>query len=282
MNIYGAVKRLMDMTPREVLHKIIKKVPMSNSLEEVEAVFVLSTGRVGSQTIAALLSLGKGLSVYHEPQPYLFGLSKLCFAENIGSDNPIVKEAFLTTRRELISRAWYLGDTYIETSPQATFLAPVISEAMPKSKFIHIVREPTDVIMSGVNRKWFDGNKNDIWRIHPGENDKWNWESMNVIEKNAWLWAETNKWIVGFMRSLDDSRKMTVRSCDIFSGDKDTITKLYEFVGSETASINSINSILKLKLNKTTTLMEENNGLDFKDYGCVESYVKEVQRSLAL
>ena len=57
-------------------------------------------------------------------------------------NDEIFTEAFLTARRERFRYALMFDKGYIETSPQVTFLAPVIRNVLPQARFIHIVRHP--------------------------------------------------------------------------------------------------------------------------------------------
>lgn len=48
--------------------------------------FVLSTGRVGTATLAALLGMAKNVFTYHEPRPLLYGLSKFSYEYSDNAD----------------------------------------------------------------------------------------------------------------------------------------------------------------------------------------------------
>jgi len=168
------------------------KAEPDKSLSSEKSVWCLSTGRVGSQTIAALGGLGSNINANHEPKPLLYGLSRLGY--ELGgneSSSAVFQEAIRTTRVDQYTK----NGVYLETSPQVTFLIEHISSLLPESRFIHIVRSPSSVIRSGMRRDWYSGNTNDLWRIRPkSAEEQKDWESYSVFQKNVWLWAETNRW----------------------------------------------------------------------------------------
>jgi hypothetical protein len=57
-------------------------------------------------------------------------------------------------------------------------------------------------------RRQFYNNPDDVKRIQPyaGSPDLEKWETYHQIEKNAWLWNETNLFIEKFKDSVDASR----------------------------------------------------------------------------
>lgn len=82
--IIGYLQKLYDSTSRQVIHyfqrKLLKQIRKDsfNSLK-TPCVFVLSTGRVGSKTLSALIGPAANVFAYHEPEPNLYGLSKLAY-----------------------------------------------------------------------------------------------------------------------------------------------------------------------------------------------------------
>jgi len=250
------IKFLLDQSPRRLYYflrgKLNKRNPLQSFTDEFPCVFVLSTGRVGTETVDALFGLSDNVFSYHEPLPTLYGLSKLSY-QNSGDSvaREILMEAFLTSRRDLLKYSLDCQRGFVETSPQVTFLAPVILNALLDARFIHLVRDPRSVIRSGMRRKWFDGHPNDGTRITPlsGTQHAANWSRYDVFQKNAWLWNETNRWILEFTNTLPAGRVLTIRSEDIFSGRSDSLRALYQFIGSSIPPASRITGLLKKKLN---------------------------------
>jgi hypothetical protein len=236
--------------------KIIKSNPVENFDDQHPCVFVLSTGRVGTETLAYLLGLAKNIFAYHEPHPKLFALSKLTYEmkgiylvdKNIKS---ALQEGFLTSRQEFLRNSLYCSRGYVETSPQVTFLAPVILDTIPNVKFVHLVRNPHDVVRSGMRRGWYQGHTYDTTRIVPLAGTKFAkvWNNMNPFQKNLWLWAETNRWILEFAKCLSDRNYLCIHSEDIFKKDIDEIARLYEFIGKTMPPERKIAAVLGRKRN---------------------------------
>ena len=246
---------LLDRSPRYTLYLIRKRYLKQERLQDFDekhpCVFVLSTGRVGTQTLSSLFKLAKNVFAYHEPEPLLYGLSKLAYENNNKIVRKILIEAFLALRKEKIEYSLYSKRGYVETSPHATFLAPIILEAIPNARFIHVVRAPRYVIRSGMRRKWYNGNSADKNRIvpNPESEEGKRRESYSPFQKNSWLWAETNKWILEFSSSLPADRIILVRSEDIFTANEEIIKKLFSFINSPMPSKRKIKHVLNKNLN---------------------------------
>lgn len=260
MSLREIKKTLWNNTPRKIFHmakwKLIQKRPVEQFNDRHPCVFVLSTGRVGSETLAYLLRLANHVFVYHEPRPELFALSKLAYelSDVFSVDENVertFKEGFLTARRELFNYSLYCDRGYVETGPQATFLAPIILKAIPEVKFIHLVRDPRMVVRSAMRRGWYDGHAYDFSRIvpAPGTDMGSAWENFDLFQKNLWLWAETNRWIMNFSKSLPEEQYLLAHSEDIFNAHEDTVRSLYHFIGTDIPPSRRIARVLGKRLN---------------------------------
>jgi hypothetical protein len=256
MQISDAAKGLIERSPSEnifrITAKLSKKTPLTSFNDKHPAVFVLSTGRVGSQTMQGLLALSRRLVSLHQPEPLLFGLSKLAYEYgDEPSKRAILREAWWTCRKGLLQQSLLRGKGYIETSPQSTFLAGIIRDVVPSAKFIHLIRNPIDVIRSGMRRRWYVDHPWDPSRIvpHPDDSEAANWKQFSPLEKNIWLWKETNEWIFRFCSVLPKTNVLYVISEHIFSGSTETLGRLFDFVGCEVPHSRRVRRILRLKLN---------------------------------
>ena len=242
-------RMILTLRNRFVFHKRLISFD-----EKHPCVFVLSTGRAGTKTIAELLGLSKQVFAYHEPRPLLYGLSRLSHQQY---DGPLVakvlQEAFLAARRDLLDFSLVSGKGYVETSPQVTFLAPAIAAAIPGALFIHLTRNPRDVVRSAMRRKWYEGNPNDQYRISPkeGSEELKSWGAYNSFQKNIWLWAETNRWISRFCARLP-GQFLLIRAEDIFDGNEETLEQLYSFLGLAMPPKYRIENLLRKRLNAQT------------------------------
>jgi hypothetical protein len=246
---------ILDRTLREIWMRLICGKLEANVFRTppYPLVFCLSTGRVGTQTLSSLFRLANNVVAYHEPRPILYGLSKMAYSY-MNEDDKIIEilgQAFLTAREDILREALRCNKGYIETSPQVTFLAPIIAKFFPQAKFIHIVRDPRHVVRSGMRRQWYVDNPNDKFRITPSIEDEnySKWNHYSPFQKNVWLWSETNRWIREFTSSLPPENKLLFFSEDIFSGNMDKIYGLFNFLNTTSPSEEKIIKILKKKLN---------------------------------
>lgn len=212
-------------------------------------VFVLSTGRCGTQTLAALFSIAQNTLAFHEPQPRMGRLSQLAYMQDSPAANEILAEAFAIARHGLLQTVELTRKHYVEAAHYNTFLAPTINHALPDAKFVHVVRHPVAVVSSAAQRRWYAGNVDDPTRILPRPGSGVPWESYNTVQKNAWSWAETNRWIMEFCSTLNPERFLLVQAEDIFTGKRETIERLYAFTGIPQPSEKRIERVLGNKLN---------------------------------
>lgn len=270
MNRY--IDLLINTPPRFYLHTLKYKLAERNEPENYNDIkpcaFVLSTGRAGTETLARLFEIDKNLIAVHEPLPKLFGLSKTCYdlSEHFSSDSKVsaaLVEAFLTSRRDLLNYALYTGRGYIETGPHVTFVAPWILQTIPDARFFHMVRDPLAFLLSGINRRWFAGNINDQWRIMPNQGTPFMkiWEDFSQVEKILWLWAETNRWILQFTRTLKNIQHMLIQSEQVFKSDHTVIQQIYALVGRSRPNLEKIERAIETHYNaqkKGSTRLPEN------------------------
>jgi hypothetical protein len=261
----------LDHSPREIYNfarsKILKTTPIDNFDDQHPCVFVLSTGRVGTETLAYLFGLLKNIFSYHEPSPPLFSLSKLAYemSDLYRTDKNIrdvFQTALLASRKEIINYSLSCRRGFIETGPDCTFLSQVILDTIPNVKFVHLVRDHYDVVRSGMRRRWYDGHKFDPSRITPLKGSKFfkSWKDYTPLEKNLWLWAETNQRILDFTKGLPSPDHLLIHSKAMFQNEKSTIDSLFRFIGNTQPSERRIASILNKKLN-----MQRSGELDLPD-----------------
>lgn len=174
-------------------------------------VFFLSTGRCGTKWFTKLLSSDASLKVFHNQHPEFLYQGKMCYEllkENQAKQHlPLLKEVFLTGREDLMLKCAQTNHRYVETNNRITFFAPVINEIFKDAIFIHVYRHPIQFITSGLNRRWYKGDPHDVARI---ESKDASWNNYSQLEKIAWLWNETNKFIDEFLDGIPDDRKYTL------------------------------------------------------------------------
>lgn len=193
-------------------------------LKESKPVFVLSTGRAGTQYLTELFEGLEGFSSVHEPQPELLYTSRWAYEHKSQPD--LLEAAFLSARYELIRNSFLEGKRYLETNNRLCFLAEGILQAFPNALFIHLIRHPEAFIRSGLQRKWYTNEHlTDEGRIQP--NSSLGIESQE--DKIAWLWNETNSQIAEFGKKAGSERFLEILSEDLFK-DLKVNRQLFEFI----------------------------------------------------
>lgn len=256
----STLSRLLDLPPRQTVQYLRYNLTGRSRLQafdnEHPCVYVLSTGRAGTRTLGAFFGLADNVFAYHGLAPTLYALSRLAY--ELGGDagtRHLLKDAFLEARSPILDHSLRCGKGYIETGPQATFLGPVIADAVPGVRFIHLVRDPRDVVRSAMRRNWYRGHPNDKTRIVPlrGSDTARQWESYSVFRKNLWLWQETNSWVARVCAGLPPDRLLLVHAEDLFQGKAETIAELMNFVGAPSPAAGDVTRVLAKRLNAQKT-----------------------------
>ena len=212
--------------------------------QDSKPVFVLSTGRAGTELLTKILKNGEGLKVFHEPQPQLVYVAKL--AHQMGRENiDALKIGFLGARYDIIKRVYLLRKRYVETNNHLTFFSPALRQLFPNAKFIHLVRHPGAFIRSGMRRNYYINNPFDDGRIVPRDNDPLNsyWHQISQIEKIAWLWNETNHFIEEEKKQIGMNRILQIRGEDLFTN-VDTTVDLFKFLAIPVPNKNKLAKLI--------------------------------------
>jgi hypothetical protein len=224
----------------------------------VRCTFTLSTGRVGTMTLAHLVSSTSGVVAVHEPAPHLLRLSKLAFEERSSVDaGPserwrLVVEA---ARADAIWQAHRKGHAYFESGNRMTFFAPELASLFPDAKFVHLFRDPMTFVESTHARGWYAGHPWDWARIAPGPADAFldRWERMDALEKIAWNWVGVNAYALDVCDSISSHRSMLLPSEALFSGRKDVVEQLFSFLELRPPGIRTVRRVLSGRLNASST-----------------------------
>ena len=254
-------KKITDITIKDVKtyfkderYKIKKNIESFSDLPEkifaeMHPVFVVSTGRAGSELLVKLMNKSKMGSIYHEPRPRMFYSSKLIFEKKIDIQSKQV--AYLNARYDLLKKAYLEENRFVETNNRNSFFIVALSKLFPKSKFIHLVRHPGDFVRSGIRRKYYRGNENDDSRITPLADEEIysSWANLSDIQKIGWLWNTTNDFIEREKVHLNENNFLLIKSEDLFSK-PDTYNEICNFLDHPLLSQKRIRSVISKPINK--------------------------------
>jgi hypothetical protein len=220
-------------------------------------VFFLSTGRCGTNWFTKLLSEDRSLKVFHEPRPNLGIQGKVAWElytvrdfSPSDSENSLLEEVFLAAREQYLRYSYKTQRRFVETNNQITFLAPAIRNLFPDTKFVHLNRHPGEFVRSALRRNFYN-NPDDIKRIAPTPEhpDYKKWESFDPVQKNAWLWKETNEFIERFKKSVSKDKQFYF---DFTALSVEQVEELIDFLGTS-ISVSSIKKQLHQPVNVQKT-----------------------------
>ncbi|MBX3441649.1 MAG: sulfotransferase [Planctomyces sp.] len=211
--------------------------------------FVLSTGRCGTTSLASVLELSDRIHATHEPKPWYLEETRNAYLQSpVPPETARANmEAFTSTRLKPLLRAATIGPIYAECSNRLTYYAPELLNWFPNSKYVHLYRHPGDVVRSGIRRGYYTGNSNwDLARITPREDDPAfeMWENWPQFERCCWYWHAVNAYCADFMRTLPEGRGLSIAAEDLFVNRDDIGTRVFEWLGAPPPPRGRIESVL--------------------------------------
>lgn len=253
--------------------------------ENMRCVFMLSTGRTGTQTMARMLALSPRVVAEHEPNPRLVKSSFDAYMDAC-SDQWLARwtDFVLAVRDDFVLSANAEGKVYVESNNRLTYLADAVVNAFPASKYVFSHRDPYKVIRSGMRRGAYSG-PNYSWNFarikpRPGEANAAAWEEMSPLSKEAWRWSKINQLSMDFMEKLPAPRKYELPAAKLFSEDPEVYREIFDFVGVDCPPIDDIKKVMAKKINAQFHF----GGFEFEwtdeTYAEVRPYIASVAEAL--
>jgi len=201
-------------------------------------VFIVSTGRAGSQMMALVLAKHPKLCAFHEPYPHM-NTEALKIWLNYRNLKRIERK-IITKRNSLINQVLHNGFIYIESSHYCSHLIKEL-HSLFNARFLYIYRDGRDFVRSGMERLWYKNRgyleqfKTFIRRrflidigdtfidfcLIPPNN------FISRLEKITWLWVEKNKTIMRYLALLPKDDKFFLRLEDF---NQESLVDLHEFL----------------------------------------------------
>jgi len=161
-------------------------------------IFVMGSGRSGTQLISGLLDSTGIAKVFHEPN----------FWEDVSSMDILRRDHGLALRywkefRSLeVYRRWTakpVAQMYGEVNGTIRYQAPAIKQLFPNAKMLMVVREGRGVVRSVMGWPQFYGPKSKgAYALSPLPNDPYlnEWSRMSRFEKVCWSLNDTNEFLM--------------------------------------------------------------------------------------
>lgn len=181
--------------------------------------FVVSTGRSGSQTLSMVLSQSPDMLCLHEPHPQLVRESASFHYGRLGL--PEAVELLRRTRPAELE-----GRRYGETNNRLALMLPVARAAFPEAQMVWLLRDGRGFVASelqrgayrSVSRLPWRRSKWDRWRLSGAAaravgSDEW--ERWSTFEKICWQWGYVNRLIRKDLAGLGPERVRVLRIEDL-------------------------------------------------------------------
>ena len=215
--------------------------------------FTISTGRTGTDTLAALVGLSPIFVSLHEPDPQLLEHRAAAYRDRHRlSHLRRLRIQMLRAPRQV--KAAVKGRHYFESSPRMTHFATELLTSLDE-RAVFLYRDAPEFVRSGMRRGWYSGQHwADESRIVPRQDDTVaeEWHSMDQFAKLCWHWAQVNSWGLECLHRFP-KKVFPLASSDLFSGNGQELARLFAFLGVETPSETAIKGVLDRKMNKQTT-----------------------------
>ena len=233
-------------------------------------VFIVSTGRSGSNMVAKMLAEHPQLFAVHEPTPDLNAEAYASWNGSHGTD--YIRKKVVSKRSDLIQQVLDNEYTYIESSHYCSHLIPLLDD-LYDAKFIYLYRDGRDFVRSGLEREWWypersfshpelNGLKEFFkrqvrrrWLIDVGHT----WDDHRLkppnklntrIEKISWLWVEINTVIQDYLLEVPSKKVFSIK---LEAFDQEEIKSLLSFldVRQDEKIREEMIRIMQIKPNKT-------------------------------
>lgn len=252
--LLASLLHFMDTFPIRKAHRAMAWLAAQFSPRlwtRARSVFVLSTGRTGTETLARLLALFPHVDAYHEPSPQLLRERQQAFLEVYATPDKYLA-ILRAARRAALTNSLLRGKVYAETSARLTFLAPAIAQAMPNARFIFLHRHPAEVVRSGMRRNWYNGHPADMYRIFPppGTLEATRWPEWSQFQKISWYWKAYNRFALDFLRLHGRDRVFVLPFGAIRSVDVRVFGSLFRFLGLPQLPDDAVASVLGTRFNE--------------------------------
>lgn len=198
--------------------EVAQFLPSYEENKNLPICFVLGTGRSGSTSIVDVLNQHPKCEAFHENIRQLIRISTQV------AHAPEQKEPLLDELRNIFNtKVWTATeDQIVVHSDQRLWnLVGFLANYFPKSKFVHLVREPKSCIKSMVARGWYAPNEYPDLNPHNwakyrlsgdgvGAFSSVEWQAMDPLQKCTWYWSYINGEISRQLSKLEEHRYTTI------------------------------------------------------------------------
>lgn len=249
-------------------------------LEAQKVVFVLSTGRAGSQTIAKMFKADSAVSAFHETFYYLINrMSVEYLAGKITRDK--VKQKLILYFK---NASFIKPDTlYLESDQMFSPFIQILEEIFDTPKYIWLIRHPKTFMHSATSRGWFAEGRPDFREekvlIDPQKSVSFmritgdltedytesDWQHLDQRKKVLWYWKYWNGLIKDGLDEIPDDRKLFLQ-LEKLNEEQSRILDFMDLKDDKKVTVSKTNAVRK-KDARLYDQTKENNYKFFEDEG---------------
>lgn len=233
-----------DLKPGSIISNKIQVNGLSKYNGQI--VFILSTGRSGSNAIAKLLDQHPDAECFHDSFPHIYS-----YAADVLYGRRTLEE--VKSNMYSLYNSCDVGRFKVhgQSEQKLSALIPILAELFPKAKFIWLIRKADSFINSSYLRGWFANSEfgypePNPMEFYPKENtpslfdarhrvngfkcgavSSEEWEAMTAFERNCWYWSYWNQKIETELSKIGADRSIMVRLNELSIKTKE----IFEFVG---------------------------------------------------
>ncbi len=238
--------------------------------------FAAGTGRCGTMWLTNLLNSEANTLALHEGKirnleeegeqylPFLTLQNRQAYDTPSSARFLFKKYRGNLLAQETVLEHQFFGDVAYNYAP---FLSS-ISDAYPSAKIIILYRNgisfvrscTTDACPDPVPVGWSPEGKTlskleryiSLGRLKPRVNDPLSkrWDSLSVVAKNAWLWAETNRIMFEQLASIPNNQVKYVRFEEFVTNPKKVYSEIRHFIGIDSPLSKHTEALLVKTVNK--------------------------------
>ncbi|OOE73671.1 hypothetical protein [Salinivibrio sp. ML290] len=223
--------------PRTDHKPIVNKTFGVSDLKSIDIIFLVTVGRSGTKSFIDYLQKYSELNAYHAPKPCLATLGSLIWDSEV--DEKCAQWCYFSAREKYLIDSYKKNIPFVDGDCKNLPLLPSLSEFFPRSKFLHITRNPVSFIVSGLNRGYFK-NKDPVFWGHLKLNNRHSW-ALNFeeqVEMIADFWEIGNTLAKETRDLVGEERFITLRAEDFLS-DSRYIDDALSVMGIDIANKNS-------------------------------------------
>lgn len=221
IHILNFMKKIVKFFSKNDGIEFYNSIPIKNSfiefsdLKSNEIIFLVSPGRSGTKTLIQYLRKNSDLCAIHAPTPWLATVGSFFWKGEISEES--AGWAYYSSRENYLKIACRRGLTFVDGDCKNLPLLPVLADFFPKSKFVHVVRNPLKFVCSGLDRGYYEKKDPVLWGHLLCDSQVSKADSFkHQVELIADFWEISNNIASEVRRKVGKSRYVFLKSESMF------------------------------------------------------------------